>query len=144
MKSKIFIALAFIFTLIFSTTATNYTEAATSASFSNSNAYCTVYISDALMKKQGYHCATVKLVTRKIGGIPTNGKVQITMTDENGNHIWSGSKNGGVTLKLGNDHRVYRIYVRAYDYGNDIVNDLGNGAKLNTWEFVNAKNCSIS
>ena len=142
-NGKILMTLAFIFTLIFAVNS-NYAEATTKANFSNTNAFCTVRISDALMNKRGYHCATVKLVTRSFPGVPTNGKVEIIMRDENGNHIWSGTKNGGVTLKLGNDHRVYRIYVRAYDYGNDTVNSLGSGSKCHTWEFTNAKNCSIS
>lgn len=142
-KSKIFVALAFVFALIFAATS-NYVEATTKANFNNTNAFCTVRISDALMNKRGYHYATVKLVTRSFPGVPTNGKVQITMTDENGNHIWSGIKTGGVTLRLGNDHSVYRIYVREYDYGKETAKSLGNGSKCYTWEFTNAKNCSVS
>lgn len=143
-KSKIFFALAFIFTLIFSASALKCAEATTRAAFSNTNAFCEVRISDALMNKRGYHYATVKLITRGSLNVKTNGKVQITMTDENGNHIWSGVKNGGVTLKLGNDHRVYRIYVRTYSDGSSINGIGGNATKCQTWEFTNAKDCEIS
>ena len=149
MKGKIFIALAFIFTLIFSASL-NSAEAVTKASFDDTNGFCTVSISDALINKRGYQYATVKLKTYDVLGWSSNGKMDIIMTDENGNHIWSGVKTSGVTLKLGDDHRVYRIYVRAHMDGGDNpntfqkANNWTNKGGLVTWEFTNAKNCRIS
>ena len=153
--SSILFVVTFIINFFFNSLIENFAEAATRASFSDTNAYCNVKINDSLISKKGRQYATVKLKVFSIlngGGIglSNHAKVQIRMTDEYGNHIWSGIKSGGTTLKLGDDHRVYRIYVKPYYEGGnnpDIIQqgiNFNNAGKCVTWEFTNAKGCSIS
>jgi len=81
----------------------------------------------------------------------TGAKVKITLTDGNGNYITSWVAKGGDTLKLGDDHSVYRIYVDYYHDANISKYDWVSGAKdfentgnAYTWKISNAKDCSIS
>lgn len=125
-------------------------EAVRQSSFDYPNNFCTVTISDQLLNKRGKQYAKVTLLVKDIGGRKNNGKVDIIMTDEHGRPIWSGVKNGGVTLNLGDDHRIYRIYVRKHYDGGDNPNFIQQGnnftnrGKCVTWEFVNEKNCRIN
>lgn len=119
-----------------------------------SSAYCTVRISQSLINKRGTQYATVKLKTYDmLGWYNTGAKVRITLRDGNGRYICSWVGKGGDTLKLGDDHRVYRIYVSYYNTptsnnffsrvitgGNNFIN-TGSSCK---WGISNAKNCTIS
>lgn len=149
-KRRIFMALAFMLTFILATANFNDAEAATKASFDNGNAFCTVRINQNLLDKKGKQYATVTLRTYDVLGHGSKGQMEIIMRDENGNHIWSGIRNSGVKLKLGDDHHIYRIYVRKHSAGGNNPNwkqqgdnFINNGA-LQSWEFTNANNCSIS
>lgn len=127
--------------------------ATVSAQFSSRNSYCEVRISDNLLNKRGKQYATVKLQTYNSPNatwLKTNGKVNVIMRDEYGRHIWSGVKNGGDTLKLGDDHRVYRIYVSVYyepsgGFWGWIAdsNNFINSGKCVSWKFLNPKDCTI-
>lgn len=127
-------------------------SAATSAQFGSSS-YCQVTIADSLIKKSGKQYATVKLSTYSMGGkFNSGGKVVVTLKDEKNRVIWSGMKKGGDTLKLGDDHRVYRIYVKVYYepatggiFRRTFINgnNFTNSGKCNTWKITNPKNCTI-
>ncbi|MBR0281386.1 MAG: hypothetical protein IJQ81_07310 [Oscillibacter sp.] len=116
----------------------------------NDGDYCTVRIDQKLLDKRGKQYAKVTLRTYDVLSWKTSGKVVVTMTDEDGNYIWSGVKTCGVTLKLGDDHPVYRIYVDVYyedcaDW--DVItqgNNFTNAGKCASWKFLNEKDCSIS
>ena len=82
------------------------------------------------------------------GWYNTSAKVRITLRDGNGKYICSWIGKGGDTLKLGDDHSVYRIYVSYYDNpGNNFISQGNNFTNLGAsykWKISNAKNCSIS
>ena len=123
-------------------------HAATSAK-TDSSAYCTVRISQSLINKRGKQYATVKIKTYDMTGwYNTGAKVRITLRDGNGKYICSWIGKGGDTLKLGDDHSVYRIYVSYYDNpGNNFISQGNNFTNLGAsykWKISNAKNCSIS
>lgn len=119
-----------------------------------SSSYCTVKISQSLINKKGKQYATVKLKTYDgTGWYNTGAKVRITLRDGNGRYITSWVGKGGDTLKLGDDHRTYRIYVdyyqapvsnsffsRVFTAGNNFTN-MGGSYK---WGISNAKNCTVS
>ena len=116
-------------------------SAVTTSSFNangSSNGYCEVRISDKLLNKKGKQYAKVTLKTCGLFGWSTSGKFIVTMKDEYGNVIWSGQKTCSTTLSLGDDHRVYRIYVTCAN------NEFINVGKCVTWKIENAKDCSIS
>ncbi len=127
--------------------------AVTQSQFNNGD-YCEVRIDQKLLNKRGKQYAKVKLQTYNSSnatGWKTSGKVVVTMRDENGNYIWSGTKKGGDTLKLGDDHSVYRIYVSVYEEPVKGIfgfiaqgNNFKNRGKCVSWKFLNEKNCSIS
>ena len=111
--------------------------------------YCTVKIDNSLIKKKGTQYAKVKIKTYDmLGWYNTGAKVQITLKDENDNFICSWVGKGGDTLKLGDDHSVYRVYVDYYDNpGNNFISKGNNFTNLGSsckWEITNAKDCSIS
>lgn len=128
-------------------------SASTQAKFT-SGKYCEVRISQSLLNKRGKQYATVKLKTHAAFPSSRNsgGKTIVTMRDQYGRMIWQGQVKGGTTLKLGDDHSVYRIYVNVYNEpvtgsifrqtiagGNNFTN-LGN---CHAWSFSNPKNCTI-
>ena len=122
-------------------------DAATEANFGTSK-YCTAKISKSLINKKGKQYATVKLRTYDmLGWMNSSAKVKITLKDGNGRYITSWVGKGGNTLKLGDDHSVYRIYIDYYDKpGNGIItqgNNFTNRGKSYKWKISNAKNCSI-
>lgn len=122
-------------------------EAATEEYFGTSK-YCTAKISQSLINKKGKQYATVKLKTYDmLGWMNSKAKVKITLKDGNGRYITSWVGKGGDTLKLGDDHSVYRIYVDYYDKpGNGVItqgNNFTNRGKSYKWKFSNAKNCKI-
>lgn len=127
-------------------------SAATSARFGN-NSYCQVTISDKLINKRGRQYAKVKLKTYSLTGWwNSGGKVWVTLKDQNNNVIWSGVKRGGDTLKLGDDHKIYKIYISVYNepvrggiFRRSIINgnNFSNSGKCNTWTISNAKDCKI-
>lgn len=86
------------------------------------NAYCTAKINQSLINKRGKQYATVKIKTYDLAGRYNRAKVRITPKDGNGNYIGSWIGRGGDTLKLGDDHSVYCVYVSYYDnLGNDLI-----------------------
>lgn len=112
-QSKIFVAFVFVFALIFSsvsflpsTVAAGPSIAVYSGKFSK---YFEVKLQD--MKKSAN--VTIQMW-------PTSNQFKnytVRMTDERGNYIWGEdgaiSWNGSRNFYLGNDHKVYRIYIRA-------------------------------
>ena len=115
-----------VMTVMFVIGSDSSVEARTSASgsFGNGNEgqYCEVIIDSDLMRYQNrkYKCAYVQLNIYgqvnfgKNYGTPKLNKskaVEITMKDEYNNVIWKGTKKSG-QLKLGNDHGVYKIFLR--------------------------------
>lgn len=149
MKKRIFsfvLALVMVFSLI--PAASLRAQAATSAK-TDSSAYCTVRISQSLLNKSGTQYATVKIKTYDmLGWFNTGAKIRITLTDGCGNYICSWVGRGGDTLKLGDDHSVYRIYVSYYDNpGNNFISEGNNFDNLGAsykWKISNSKNCTIS
>lgn len=125
---------------------------ATSASF-NSNSYCAVTISQKLMNSKKYKTATVKITTYGgLGNRKTSGKINVKLTDGKGNYIGTYKKKSGDTIKLGNDHSSYRIYITPYNepvtggiFSQSIksANNFDNLGKCVTWKVSNNKNCSI-
>ncbi len=103
--------------------------------FSNSNHYITVKLN------AGRTTGKIKIYTFDVTGWKTSAKIHVTLRDGNGNWIWEGDTTSGSTLKLGNDHSIYRIYVRPASYPNTVI---GNGdsfineGKCHTWKV----NCS--
>ncbi len=141
------LALVMMLSTIFSANA----FAATSASFSSNN-YCTATISQKLMQSTKYKQATVKITTYDLCGKKTSGKISIKLTDGKGNYIGTYTKKSGDTIKLGNDHSSYRIYISAYNEpvtGGIISRSIKSGnnftnlGKCVTWKVTNNKNCSI-
>lgn len=148
---KKFLSVILTLSLIFSVLFCENSFAATSASF-DSNSYCTATISQKLMKNTKYKTATVKITTYDLRGKKTSGKVSIRLTDGKGNYIGTYTKKSGDTIKLGNDHSSYRIYISAYKEpltGGIISqtiksgNNFTNLGKCVTWKVTNNKNCSI-
>lgn len=149
MKKRILsvvLTLLMVFSMIPSASLTAH--AATSAK-TEPSAYCTVEISQSLLNKKGKQYAKVKIKTYDMAWwYNTGAKLRITLRDGNGKYICSWIGKGGDTLKLGDGHSVYRIYVSYYNnpvnnfisQGNNFTN-LGASYK---WTISNAKNCSIS
>lgn len=149
---KKIVSIMLVFTIIFSTMQTMTVQAATKAEFSSSNSYCLVKIDQSLINKKGYQYATVQLKTYDLLGWSSGAKVVVTITDTEGNVIWSGVKQATCTLKLGDDHRAYRIYVKPYQEpvkGNIFQQTIINGNNFDnlgrcvTWEISNNKKCTI-
>ncbi|MBO5306287.1 MAG: hypothetical protein J6B12_05935 [Clostridia bacterium] len=149
MKKKlitIVLTLIMAFSVIPATTL--QTSAVTSAKI-NSSSYCTVKINQSLINKKGKQYAKVKLKTYDmLGWFNSGAKVKITLKDGNGKFICSWVGKGGDTLKLGDDHSVYRIYVDYYNNpGNNFISQANNFSNLGSsykWQISNAKDCKIS
>lgn len=154
MKKKIItIMLTFVmaFSMLF---ATSITASAATTGKTGSSTYCTVRINQSLINKRGKQYAKVTLKTYSMGGwFNTGAKVRFTLKDVNGRYITSWIGKGGDTLKLGDDHRIYRIYVSYYNepakggiFSRSITsgNNFINTGKACTWKASNAKDCKIS
>ena len=149
MKKRLLSAVLVLLMLCSMIPATSLTACAATSAKTDSSAYCTVRINQSLINKRGTQYATVKIKTYDMAGwYNTGAKVRITLTDGNGNYICSWIGKGGNTLKLGDDHSVYRIYVDYYDNpGNNFISQGNNFQNLGAsykWSISNAKNCSIS
>ena len=126
-------------------------SAVTSAEFS-ANRYCEVNISQKLLDKKGTQYASVKVKTYSRGGQFNNSaKIVVTLKDNKNRVIWKGQMRGGDTLKLGDDHKVYRIYVSPYNepaknniWSKTITggSNFENLGKCYKWVVTDAKNCS--
>lgn len=145
MSKLVAVLLVFVFAISFST----QIMAATSASF-ESNDYCTVKISQSLMNSKKYKTATVKITTYDQIGWKSNGKINVKLTDGNGNYIGTYQKKSGDTIKLGNDHSSYRIYISKYEEPVNGFwafiksgNNFTNSGKCVSWKVSNNKNCTI-
>ena len=112
-KSKICVALAFIFTLISATISqmpsTNAFDVGIDVYSNRYNQYFECTINDR--KSSG---------SVRIDMWPTSNKIKnysVKMLDEKGRYIWEEDGaltwNGSRTFHLGNDHKVYRIYIKA-------------------------------
>lgn len=149
MKKRI-LSVAFTLLMVFSMIpTTSLTAHAATSAKTNSSAYCTVRISQTLINKRGKQYATVKIKTYDMTGwYNTGAKVRITLRDGSGKYICSWIGKGGDTLKLGDDHSTYRIYVSYYDNpGNNFISQGNNFTNLGAsykWKISNAKNCRIS
>ena len=154
MKRIVSLLLALVLTLsaipFFATEA----DAATSGA-RDSSTYCYVKINNSLITKKGTQYATVKLNTYDgTGWYNTKAYVRVTLRDGRTDaHICTWVARGGDTLKLGDDHSSYKIFVSAYEEpvsggiisrtikGGNNFSNLGNSVK---WSVQNPKNCSIS
>ncbi len=148
---KKILSLLLMLSLILSVFFVENVFAATSAYFSSNN-YCTATISQKLMQNTKYKTATVKITTYDSRGKKTSGKISIKLTDGKGNYIGTYTKKSGDTIKLGNDHSSYRIYISAYNepvtggiFSRTIKsgNNFINSGKCITWKVTNNKNCSV-
>lgn len=154
-KMKKTVSLVLIIVTLMTTMVTLCTVPASAATKGkvDSSSYCTVTISNKLIAKRGKQYAKVKLKISDLAGWSNNAKVLVTLRDGNGKHIISFVTKGNSTLKLGDDHSVYRIYVQKYSkpvnnnsifafiqQGNNFIN---NGKAVN-WSITNAKNCTIN
>lgn len=139
MKKRI-ISILLTLAMVFSVVSTvSITASAATKGKPDSNTYCTVKISQKLLDKKCKQYATVKIKTYDASGWWNTGKkVRITLRDENGRYICSWIGKGGNTLKLGDDHKTYRIYVSR------ISNEFMYTGATNQWKISDAKNCSIS
>ena len=112
----------------------------------------TVEISDKLINKRGTPDANVEIHITDMMGWKNSGKVRVTLCDQYNNYITSFTTKGGSTIKLGDDHRVYHIYIDTYNeplsknwfwriinMGNNFEND----GKTVNWKITNAKNGTI-
>jgi len=118
----------------------------------NSSSYCTVQISNKLLSKRGKQYAKVKINTSDLAGWKNSAKIRVTLRDQYGNYITSFVTKGGTTIKLGDDHSVYRIYVEKYNepvknsFWSRVFtggsNWLNSGAAVN-WKVTNPKDCTI-
>jgi len=126
-------------------------SAATSGKVESSS-YCTVQISNKLLSKRGKQYAKVKINITDQAGWKNSAKIRVTLRDHHGNYITSFVTKGGTTIKLGDDHSIYRIYVERYDepvsknwfwsiFGT--ANNFINTGKAVNWKITNAKDCSI-
>lgn len=149
MKKRITSAVLTLLLVISLFSAISLPASAATSGETGSSSYCTVRINQSLINKRGRQYATVKIKTcDMLGWYNTGAKVRITLTDGNGNYICSWIGKGGNTLKLGNDHSVYRIYVDCCDNpGNNFISRGNNFTNLGAsckWSISNAKNCTIS
>ena len=149
---KKMVCIVLVLTIIFAEMQMITVQAATKSKFSSSDSYCLVKIDQSLRDKKGYQYATVQLKTYDKLGLSSGAKVIVTLTDTQGNVIWSGIKKATCTLKLGDDHRAYRIYVKAYEepvkgniFEQTIIsgNNFENLGKCVTWKISNNKKCTI-
>ena len=126
MKKRILsvvLTLLMVFSMIPSASLTAH--AATSAK-TEPSAYCTVEISQSLLNQKGKQYAKVKIKTYDMAWwYNTGAKLRITLRDGNGKYICSWIGKGGDTLKLGDGHSVYRIYVSYYN--NPVNNFISQG-----------------
>lgn len=149
MKKKLFsLMLALVMVLSAIPMASVKASAATSGKIGSST-YCTVKINDSLINKRGRQYATVKLSTYdRLGWFNNRATVNVTLRDgRTGRYICSFTAKGGDTIRLGDDHSSYRIYVKVYDNpGNNFIsagNNFNNLGKQVSWKISGAKNCRI-
>jgi len=118
----------------------------------NGSSYCTVNISDKLLNKRGKQYAKVTIKISDNMGWNNNAKIRVTLRDQYGNYITSWVTKGGTTIKLGDDHSIYRVYIERYNEpssGNWFFNiftvgdNFINTGKAVNWKITNPKDCSI-
>lgn len=126
------------------TVSSNSTTA--TGSFSNKKAYTTVRLN------AGVSAGYITINSYDGLGLKTSAKLHVCLTDYNGNWICEFNTTSGTKLKLGNDHREYRVYVSPGHYdtngsfwktvingGNKFTND----GKCVTWKLTANSNCYI-
>lgn len=149
-KKLIYLLLVICLMLSIGFTATKNVYASTRSDIEDENNYCTVRIDPYLIKKRGKQYAKVKLkvyYTNPWGKSKSKRwKVTITLTDENGKFLKKWTGRGDDTLKLGDDHISYRIYVRELEQNSfwRRVEAYSFDHPIDYWEFTNSKNCTIS
>ena len=77
--------------------------------------------------------ASVKIYSYDMSGHKTSGKMHVTLRSNTGSWIWEGDISSGDSLKLGNDHSQYRVYIAKKQYPNTVI---GNGD-----DFINVGKC---
>lgn len=85
------------------------------------NGYTTVYLNEDVEN------AYVHIYTYNKNGKKTKGELHIILKDEKGNLVWEGDVKSGTKLRLGNDHKEYRVYVSKKEYhstGDDILSKV--------------------
>lgn len=90
--------------------------------------------------------ASVKIYSYDMTGHKTNGKMHVTLRSNTGSWIWEGDITSGDTLKLGNDHSQYRIYIAKKQYPNTVIgngDDFINVGKCQSWAINCTSNCYI-
>ena len=90
--------------------------------------YTTVRLSKN--KKGKLQSGKIKIYTyNSLTGWKTSGKIHVTLRDTNGRWICEFDTTSGATLKLGNDHAAYRVYIAK--------KKMKNSAD----DFINVGNC---
>lgn len=90
--------------------------------------------------------ARVRIYTYDMLGLKSSGKMHVTLRSNTGAWIWEGDITSGDTLKLGNDHSQYRIYIAKKQYPNTIIgnaDNFDNTGKCNTWAIECTSYCYI-
>ncbi len=113
----------------------------------DSNEYYQIVLDANLMSQSTMKYATAKLCVYNQLGIKNSGKVHVLITDDNGKWLSEFDTTGNSTLKFGNDHRIYNMYVRYYRYsGNNLIeqaNAWSNMGSTVTWNLTNNNSCFI-
>ena len=90
--------------------------------------------------------AKIKIHTYNQSGKETSGEVHIILKDVNGRKISEFDAKSGDTLKLGDDHGIYRVYISKKRYPNSFsgqVSDMNNTPKCYHWAIECTKNCHV-
>ena len=89
--------------------------------------YTTVYLSKN--NKGKLQNGKIKVYSyNSVTGRKTNGKIHILLRTTGGRWICEFNTTSGSTLKLGNDHAAYRVYISAQDLHCQAKNFLNDGA----------------
>lgn len=102
------------------------------------------YTTISLNKNSGN--AYIKIYTYDAMGYKSSGQVHITLRDWNGKWICEFDAKSGDSLKLGNDHSQYRVYIAKKQYPNTIIgngDDFINVGKCQSWAINCTSNCYI-
>ena len=117
-KNKIFIALAFVLTLVVSSVSFLTTTEANGKGFDyNSRTFGKCFV--CTLKDQNISGSVTISVLSASSQISSHA---VRMTDVNGRYIWSddnamSAPKGKRTFYLGNDHKVYKIYIKGNGSG---------------------------
>ena len=113
-----------------------------------SDSYYNVTLNSSIANSIWKRYAKVRLKTRNsVDKRESNARVHVKITDQYNNWLSEFDSKGGETLKLGNDHSGYRIYVSYYksngswwDAADAFVDQGGSGE----WRAVASSNCTVA